>query len=128
LGGKPSIFLNNARWRRHYLPTIRADLQLSDVYTYRDERPLECPLHAFVGEADDLMHREDWEAWSEQAGADFSRCLLPGGHIFDRNTQALLITRIAGILTATLTRGVPGASRCVPTRSADGIAVAQAGA
>lgn len=125
LGGDASIFLNNARWRRHYLPTIRADLQLSDVYTYRDERPLECPLYAFVGEADDLMHREDWEAWSEQAGAEFCRWLLPGGHIFDRGAQAQLIAKIADILTAKLTRGVPAAGRGT---TANAVAGAQAGA
>jgi len=98
MGGTSSAILESAKWRQRYLPTMRADLQLSDIYRYREEAPLACPLYAFLGERDDEMHREDWEAWSEQAAGAFERRLLPGGHIFSANEQALLAGRISEIL------------------------------
>jgi medium-chain acyl-[acyl-carrier-protein] hydrolase len=104
LGGIAPALLTSPKWRDHYLPTIRADLCLSDIYTYRDEPALDCPLHAFLGVADNLVFRDDWEAWSEIASGEFSRSLLPGGHFFSKAGQAELIARIKDLLTAILVR------------------------
>lgn len=100
MGGTSPALLEKPKWRQRFLPTMRADLELSDIYSYREEPPLACPLHAFLGETDDEMHREDWEAWSEQAAGDFARCLLPGGHIFSQEAQAMLVRKIAAVIAA----------------------------
>jgi medium-chain acyl-[acyl-carrier-protein] hydrolase len=99
MGGTSADLLVRPKWLERYLPTMRADLQLSDIYHYRDEPLLTCPIHAFLGEEDNEMHREDWEAWSEQAGGEFSRTLLPGGHVFSQSTQAILVSLITKVLT-----------------------------
>lgn len=104
LGGIPPGMLNNSRWRDHYLPIIRADLCLSDVYSYRSEPGLACPLHTFLGKNDNLVVREDWEAWSDMAEGEFSRQLLPGGHFFDKPAQAELIARLTKVITNLLGR------------------------
>jgi medium-chain acyl-[acyl-carrier-protein] hydrolase len=98
MGGTSIALLEKPKWRQRFLPTMRADLQLSDIYAYGAEPPLACPLHVFLGETDHEMHREDWEAWSEQAAGEFSRCLLPGGHIFSQPAQAVLVRRIVAIV------------------------------
>jgi medium-chain acyl-[acyl-carrier-protein] hydrolase len=104
LGGFPPPLLRNPRWRDHYLPTIRADLSVSDEYSYRAEPKLRCPLYAFLGAHDNLVIRQDWEAWDEMTSAEFARYLLPGGHFFAKEGQAELIstltTLIAGALAA----------------------------
>ena len=104
LEGFPPALLGNRRWRDHYLPTVRADLCLSDVYTYRAEPGLSCPLYAFLGNADNLVVREDWEAWSEVASGEFRRHLLPGGHFFAKEAQAKLIARLTGMIADALAR------------------------
>ncbi|KVE37922.1 MULTISPECIES: thioesterase II family protein [Burkholderia] len=98
MGGTSADLLDKPKWRDRFLPTMRADLQLSDIYDYRDEPRLACPLYAFLGEEDHEMYREDWESWIDQADGHFERALLPGGHIFSLPVQALLVARIAEIL------------------------------
>lgn len=102
MGGTSHALLTKPKWRQRFLPTMRADLQLSDIYNYREEAPLSCPLYAFLGEDDNEMHREDWEAWSEQAGGEFARGLLPGGHIFSQEVQAILVDKITIVLMSNL--------------------------
>ena len=102
LGGVPPALLSSPRWRDRYLSLIRADLRLSDVYTYRPGPALACPIHAFLGRNDNLVVREDWEAWSEVAEGEFSRQLLTGGHFFDKTGTTELITRLTEIMAGTL--------------------------
>jgi surfactin synthase thioesterase subunit len=116
LGGMLPEVLSNRRWRDHFLPTIRADLRLSDVYAYRPEPGLACPLHAFLGSDDNLVVREDWERWGEMASGEFTRSLLPGGHFFAREAQAELIARLTAIIEDALasdeSAAYAGAVRC----------------
>jgi medium-chain acyl-[acyl-carrier-protein] hydrolase len=103
-GGFAPALLRNPRWRDHYLPTIRADLELSDVYTYRPEPRLDFPLYAFLGSHDNLVIREDWEAWDEMACGEFARQLLPGGHFFGKDAQAKLIAALVAMIADALAR------------------------
>jgi medium-chain acyl-[acyl-carrier-protein] hydrolase len=102
LGGIPAGMFNDAKWRGHFLPRIRADLCLSDNYVYRDATKLPVPLHAFIGEHDNLVVREDWEAWAEHAGVGFSRRVLPGGHFFSAGGYAELIGHAIRIVSEVL--------------------------
>ena len=104
LGGMLPELLSNRRWRDHFLPIIRADLRLSDVYTYSEEQGFDFPLHAFLGSHDNLVVRADWEKWEKVAAGEFTRCLLPGGHFFAKEAQAELITRFTAIIEDALAR------------------------
>lgn len=117
LGGMLPELLGNRRWRDHFLPTIRADLHLSDVYTYRPEPGLAFPLHAFLGSDDNLVVREDWEKWEEVAAGEFTRGLLPGGHFFAKEAQSELITKLTAMIEDALAgdeapRSYAGSARC----------------
>ncbi len=113
LGGIPSGMMQASRWREHFLPRIRADLALSDNYVYSGGPEILCPLHAFIGETDNLVVRDDWELWSEHAGGEFSRRVLTGGHFFSREGWSLLIGEVIAILETVLARRVAG-----PTQTA----------
>lgn len=102
MGGTTLALLAKPKWRNRFLPTMRSDLELSDLYEYGPEAPLACPVYAFLGSNDREMYREDWEAWSEQAGGHFERHLLPGGHIFSLEVQAQLAAKIGEIVTRQL--------------------------
>lgn len=102
LGGVPGGMMQAEKWRSHYLPRIRADLSLSDTYVYTDSARLSCPLHAFIGEVDNLVVREDWERWADQAGGEFSSRVLDGGHFFSREGRAALIGEAVRIVETVL--------------------------
>ena len=102
LGGVLPGMMGDQRWRGHFLPRIRADLCLSDTYVCCEGPRLECPLHTFIGEHDNLVARDDWEAWSEHASGKFTRRLLPGGHFFSKEGQAELICDLVRIVAAAL--------------------------
>jgi medium-chain acyl-[acyl-carrier-protein] hydrolase len=102
LGGFSQPLLHNPRWRDYYLPIIRADLSVSDAYTYHPEPPLSCPVRAFLGVNDNLVVRPDWEAWNETTSGDFARYLLPGGHFFSKEGQGQLISTLVSAIVETL--------------------------
>jgi medium-chain acyl-[acyl-carrier-protein] hydrolase len=116
LGGIPPALLENQRWRDHYLSLIRADLCISDEYTYSPEPALAFPLHAFLGRHDNLVVREDWEAWSDVAEGEFSRQLLPSGHFFDKAATSTLIVRLTEVIAGAL--GLDAVSEPAQARSA----------
>ncbi len=97
----PQLF-DTARWREHYLPTIRADLELSDLYRYRQEEPLACPIHVFGGAGDHVVMPSEWHAWGEETKGSFNATTLPGGHFFDRGGQAELLQIIGEALVRTM--------------------------
>jgi medium-chain acyl-[acyl-carrier-protein] hydrolase len=107
LGGLPPELLGNRRWLSHYLPTIRADLCLSDDYEYSEEPLLACPIHTFIGEADTLVVREDWEAWSAHTAAEFTRRILAGGHFFSTTGRNELIAEVSKVAASKLGRPIP---------------------
>jgi medium-chain acyl-[acyl-carrier-protein] hydrolase len=113
LGGVLPGMLDDAKWRDHFLPRIRADLCLSDTYVYRDGPRIDCPVHTFIGAHDNLVVREDWEAWAEHASGVFTRRVLPGGHFFSRDGQTELFGELIRILTHVL-----GGVACAPHTAA----------
>jgi len=75
------------------MPIIRADFKASQTYKYEPGPSLECPLRAFGGLKDDMVPREQVEAWSEHTTNSFRAQMLPGDHFF-LNTSQSLLTRI----------------------------------
>ena len=74
-----------------FLPVVRADLAITDAYVYPPESPLDCPIHAFGGEADHTVPKADLDAWREQTTGRFTLRLFPGGHFYlnEANGSAL---------------------------------------
>ena len=79
--GIPDTILNNPEILQLVLPTLRADYQLLEDYQFQNQAPLDCPIVAFSGLADDFA-REDMEAWSQHTSAEFQLRMLPGGHFY----------------------------------------------
>jgi hypothetical protein len=77
------------------MPILRADFEVCETFEYQHERPLECPIAAFGGAADQDVPREDLEAWSEQTSAPFSLRMFPGDHFYFVNQPAALLDEVA---------------------------------
>jgi medium-chain acyl-[acyl-carrier-protein] hydrolase len=97
----PELF-DKPRWRDHFFPAIRADLQISDLYEYYREPPLECPIYAFGGHDDSTVKHWEWQAWREQTSAGFAGQALSGRHFFDKDGQAALLHAVGSILMSLL--------------------------
>lgn len=90
MGAMPQAILDRPHWRDRLFPTIRADLNMSDLYDYRDESPLDCPIHFFAGCDDPLVSATEWQAWAAQTAAGFRLRELPGGHFFASAEQSVI--------------------------------------
>jgi medium-chain acyl-[acyl-carrier-protein] hydrolase len=111
-GGTPDGLMRHAKWREHLLPALRADLEMSDRYEYRSERPLDCPIFAFRGVADDIASPAELCAWREQTTGPFVMETLSGQHFFDNDGIERLTTAVISHL---LGRDRPGlAGHLVP--------------
>lgn len=76
------------------LPTIRADLQVFETYTYKDGPPLPCSIAVFGGIDDERVSPYGLENWREHTRRQFSLTMLPGDHFFIHSACRLLVDRI----------------------------------
>ena len=80
-----------------FFPLLRADLQLTETYAYRDESPLTCPITVFGGRQDDLRS-EQLEAWNKYTEAPCDVHMFPGDHFFLKNQRDSLVKAISSHL------------------------------
>jgi medium-chain acyl-[acyl-carrier-protein] hydrolase len=90
MGATPGEILDRPHWRDRLFPTIRADLNISDLYEYAGEPPFDCPIHCFAGRDDPLVSHEECRAWAAQTAAGFALTELSGGHFFAASEQAVI--------------------------------------
>ena len=93
LQGTPEEVLDNAELMKLMMPIVRADFKASQTYEYVPGPLIECPIRAFGGLKDEMVPREELEAWSEHTHGSFRAQMLPGDHFF-LNTSQSLLTRI----------------------------------
>jgi medium-chain acyl-[acyl-carrier-protein] hydrolase len=105
LQGTPEEVLDNAELMQLMMPIIRADFKASQTYQYVPGPPLECPIRAFGGLKDEMVPREDVEAWSEHTHGSFRAQMLPGDHFFLNTSQSSLTRIIAQELITNLNKG-----------------------
>lgn len=105
LQGTPEEVLDNAELMQLMMPIIRADFKASQTYEYVPGPPLECPIRAFGGLKDEMVPREEVEAWSEHTAGSFRAQMLPGDHFFLNTSQSLLTRIIAQELITHLNKG-----------------------
>ena len=105
LQGTPEEVLDNAELMQLMMPIIRADFKVSQTYEYVPGPPLECPIRAFGGLKDEMVPREEVEAWSEHTGGSFRAQMLPGDHFFLNTSESLLTRIIAQELIMQMNKG-----------------------
>jgi len=105
LQGTPEEVLDNAELMQLMMPIIRADFKASQTYQYVPGPPLECPIRAFGGLKDEMVPREDVEAWSEHTHGSFRAQMLPGDHFFLNTSESLLTRIIAQELIMQMNKG-----------------------
>jgi surfactin synthase thioesterase subunit len=80
--GIPPAVHTNKELLELLLPTLRADIQLVEQYTFDDERPLEVEILAIGGTQDPAVSATDLAEWRRHTSRKFSVRMMPGGHFF----------------------------------------------
>jgi medium-chain acyl-[acyl-carrier-protein] hydrolase len=82
------------------MPMVRADLALSERYTYRVEDPLDVTVHVLVGDHDPYVDPARARGWSHESTRPIHRHVFAGGHFFPAHHQAGVTALIAADLAA----------------------------
>ena len=94
MGGMPDALLKKAHWRNQLLPIVREDLNISDLYVYRQEPRLPCPITFFAGVSDPWVKPVERQGWQPHTASAFRLVELAGGHFFSREEQATIAAEI----------------------------------
>lgn len=82
LGGMSEEILQNRELMEMILPVFRADAAVTETYAHAPEAPLEVPVTAFGGIADEKATREDMEAWRQHTRRAFTLTMVAGNHFY----------------------------------------------
>lgn len=93
--GTPEIVLQTPELLELLLPVIRADFSVLETYQHESRLPLEIPISAFGGLADEDVSPEALSEWSEHTSAGFQMRFLPGDHFFLKTAQTQLLELLA---------------------------------
>ncbi|KDN83855.1 thioesterase II family protein [Kitasatospora cheerisanensis] len=79
----------------HFLPPLRADLELAAAHRYAAGPPLGCPVTAFAGDRDRTVPAAALAGWHGHTAADCEIHRLDGGHfcLGDHEEQVLAVVR-----------------------------------
>ncbi|MFZ6752924.1 thioesterase II family protein [Undibacterium sp. Dicai25W] len=94
LGGLPASLMQNKKAISVLLPTLRADLRLSECYQPMSDRLLALPIVAFRGSADPLVSEGELCAWKAETSRDCQLYTLSGGHFFESQSTEEMIFHI----------------------------------
>ncbi|MFI9642528.1 thioesterase II family protein [Micromonospora sp. NPDC051925] len=95
LGGTPATILDRPQVLKFYLPTLRADYELNEVYRPTLGRPLSCPVFGYAGDADPIGEPADVAAWKAVSSGPFAARVFAGAHFYlkDRSEEVLAALR-----------------------------------
>jgi medium-chain acyl-[acyl-carrier-protein] hydrolase len=81
-GGTPPDLLDDPALLQRILPPLRADLEICETYALEGGAPLDIPIFAYAGEADETEPVDAVRAWGDHTRAAFRFTSFPGGHFF----------------------------------------------
>ncbi|HKG58820.1 MAG TPA: alpha/beta fold hydrolase [Pyrinomonadaceae bacterium] len=90
----PPAALRDAELLRMILPTLRADIALSETYSYYPELPLACPITAMGGVTDPSINHLQLNAWQVHTTGPFNLFLFRGNHAYIHTETPLLLQTI----------------------------------
>lgn len=80
LGGLPEGFAENAELMEFFEPILRADFEITETNELMDEKPVQAPLVALMGDTEEKV--EEISNWGRYTLTEFSHLVLPGDHFF----------------------------------------------
>ncbi|MFF4761612.1 thioesterase II family protein [Streptomyces sp. NPDC001292] len=107
LDGAPRALLGNPDLIDPFLPVLRADARLAELYRRGRHPVLSCPIRALAGETDPLADPAGLRRWEEETTGGCEVETIRGGHMLTGNPDYLeWVRRTLGGLAAHSTLGV----------------------
>lgn len=82
LGGTPEGVLHRPELLGMYLPVLRTDLRLAELYAREPGPCLPCPVIVFAGRGDRMTDAVGMLAWQRETTGTFELVLVEGDHFF----------------------------------------------
>lgn len=98
LGGTPPELLENDDMLSYLVDTLRADLTVLSTHTYQPGVPLDIPVTAFAGAADEESPPRRMEPWGAETTGPFALHVLDCGHFLDSYAVQEVIATLAADL------------------------------
>jgi medium-chain acyl-[acyl-carrier-protein] hydrolase len=105
IAGPSSTALRDRRMLLRLAPTIRADLELCETYTYRPEPPLTVPLTCLAAADDPEFTPDEVALWARQSSRDCALHVFTGGHLYLLDQRDQVLALIARELATVLGEG-----------------------
>jgi medium-chain acyl-[acyl-carrier-protein] hydrolase len=90
LNGTPRELLDSPELRELFVPTIRADFQVVETYTYTADEPLSCAVYAYGGLQDGSVPAEKLRGWQAQTSGPSKVRMFPGDHFYIHSSGDLV--------------------------------------
>lgn len=100
LNGISDLVMQDAQLLQLVLPTLRADVELCETYTYVEEAPLDCSITVLGGLNDTMVPQADLAAWKEQTTAGCTLRMFTGDHFFVQSARK----QVVGVVGQDLSR------------------------
>jgi len=102
LNGTPEEILENDELMSLAMPSIRADFELSETYTYIGSEKFDCPATVFYGDEDKDVPLQKIEAWGDLFTYPIFIHSIPGGHFFIEENATVVLEKIQPIISNVL--------------------------
>lgn len=104
MGGTPAELLGNKEVMQVYMPLLRADFTLCEMYKWIADEPLDLPLTVFGGTNDDFINHAEIAAWREHTRNTCQLHMFSGSHFFIHEKEAQVLQLTAQMLNQSLER------------------------
>ena len=93
--------MNNKELLQSLLPIIRADLKLCEIYIehYREDEPLECPIHVFWSDGEHELDDSKLMEWKKETKNRFTIDKFTGDHFFLHKDPELITKKMLDYIT-----------------------------
>lgn len=100
IGGMSPMLRDYPQWMRSAVALTRADLNLCHSFggPGAHDAPLDCPIHAFNGDADPLMTDALARAWGRYTRSGCEVHTIPGGHLFPAQSREVFLDTLDSVL------------------------------
>lgn len=99
LGGTKPEVLADPDLRSVFLPALRSDYRLSELYRPAPGPPLDCPVTALLGDGDSEVDPAEARLWARVTLGVFTMRVFPGGHFYltgrGMDVAKLILSRLA---------------------------------
>jgi len=98
MNGTPQEILENSEYLELFLPSLRADFQLCETYTYQKKEPLRAPITAFAGTQDPAVTVKMISEWKQHTTNHFKLIRFAGDHFFIHYHEEAIVREIGKII------------------------------